>query len=172
MSLADDVRASLRAFPDFPTKGVLFQDVAPVFADPALLARVVDAMAAPHAGDVDAVAGIESRGFVLGAPVAIALGVGFVPLRKRGKLPGPTLHETYALEYGEATLEAQQGAFDRARRVLVVDDVLATGGTAAAAARLVERAGGKVVASSFLLEIAGLLGRRHLTAPAHAVATV
>lgn len=172
MGLADDVRAALRAFPDFPTKGILFQDVAPVFADPALLSRVVAAMAAPHAGSVDAVAGIESRGFVLGAPIALALGVAFVPLRKRGKLPGPTLEETYALEYGEATLEAQLGAFDRARRVLVVDDVLATGGTAAAASRLVERVGGKVVASSFLLEIAALRGRRALTAPPHVVLTL
>lgn len=170
--LADDVRATLRAYPDFPGKGVVFQDVAPLLRDPVLLARVVDAMTSPYAGAVDVVAGVESRGFILGAPAALHLGVGFVPLRKRGKLPGRTLREEYALEYGAAALEMQRDALPPAARVLVVDDVLATGGTASAAARLVRAAGGRVVAFSFLLEIAALGGRKALDADVTVVTTV
>lgn len=171
-ALAADVHAKLRAFPDFPTPGIRFQDIAPVLADPALRPRVIDALAAPSAGRVDKVAGIESRGFTLGAPVALRLGVGFVPLRKRGKLPGPTLVEPYALEYGEAALEAQADAFAPGDRVLIVDDVLATGGTAGAAARIVARAGGRVDAFAFLLEIAALGGRAKLAAPATILASM
>lgn len=160
--LADDVRAALRAYPDFPTPGIVFQDVAPLLADPALLRRIVEALGAPFAGRVDKVVGIESRGFLLGAPVALALDVGFVPVRKLGKLPGATLREEYALEYGRATLELQDGALRAGERVLVVDDVLATGGTALAAANLVARAGARVEGFSFLLAIGALGGAKRL----------
>lgn len=163
--LADDVRAALRAYPDFPTPGILFQDVAPLLADPALLRRVVEQMAAPFRGRVDKVVGIESRGFLLGAPVALALGVGFVPVRKLGKLPGKTLREEYALEYGRATLELQEGALRAGERVVIVDDVLATGGTALAAAKLAERAGARVEGFSFLLGIERLGGEKRLSGP-------
>jgi adenine phosphoribosyltransferase len=169
--LADSVRAALKAYPDFPKAGVLFQDIAPVLRDPALLARVVDEMAAPFAGRVDKVAGIESRGFVLGAPVAMRLGVGFVPVRKLGKLPGATLAEKYDLEYGTAALELQRDAIGAGERVVIVDDVLATGGTARAAARLVEGAGGVVAGFSFLLEIGALGGRTKLGREPHVVLT-
>ena len=170
--LAADVKAALRAHPDFPKKGILFQDVLPLLGDPALLSRVVDAMAQPWAGRVDKVAGIESRGFLLGPPVALRLGVGFVPVRKVGKLPGETLREDYDLEYGKATLEVQRAAFRPGERVLVVDDVIATAGTAQAAARLVERAGAKVAGHSFLLEIAVLRGLARLGPAARALASV
>lgn len=163
------MRRALRAYPDFPTKGILFQDIAPILGDAPLFARVVDAMAAPFAGRVDRVAGIESRGFVLGAPVAQRLGVGFVPVRKQGKLPGATLAEKYELEYGTAALEMQRDAMPRGARVLVVDDVLATGGTARACASLVEQAGARVEAFSFLLEIGALRGHEKLNASRNVV---
>lgn len=168
--LQDDVRRALRAYPDFPTKGVLFQDIAPVLADPALLARVIDAMASPFEGRVDKVAGVESRGFLFGLAIAQRLGVGFVPVRKLGKLPGPTLRAEYALEYGRATLEIQADALRADERVLLVDDVLATGGTALAARGLVQRAGARLVGFSFLLEIGALGGRARLGA-VHALLT-
>jgi len=170
--LADDVRAALRSFPDFPSKGILFQDVAPVLGDPDLLARVVDAMAAPWRGRIDAVAGVESRGFIFGAPVALALSARFVPVRKKGKLPGRVLHEEYDLEYGRAVVEMQEDAVRADERVLLVDDVLATGGTANAALRLVEKTGARVAGFSFLLEIAALNGRATLPREASVVVRV
>lgn len=166
------MKAALRAHPDFPRPGILFQDVLPLLCDPALLARVVEAMAAPWQGKVDKVVGIESRGFILGAPVALRLGVGFVPVRKAGKLPGETLLEAYDLEYGKATLEMQRAAVRSGERVLVVDDVIATSGTAQAAARLVERAGATVAGHSFLLEIAVLRGLDRLGPSARALVRV
>lgn len=169
--LADDVRRALRTYLDFPTKGILFQDIAPVLADPALLARVVDAMSAPFAGRVDNVAGVESRGFLFGLAIAQRLGVGFVPVRKLGKLPGSTLRAEYALEYGRATLEIQSAALRGGERVLLVDDVLATGGTALAARELVERAGAHAVGFSFLLEIGALAGRARLPGDVRVVLT-
>ncbi|HUR70036.1 MAG TPA: adenine phosphoribosyltransferase [Candidatus Thermoplasmatota archaeon] len=170
--LADDVRAALRAYPDFPAKGIVFQDVAPLLRDPALLARVVGAMAAPFAGRVDKVVGVESRGFIFGAPIALKLGVGFVPVRKVGKLPGAKLAEKYELEYGTAAVEMQRDAVAPGERVLVVDDVLATGGTARATARLVEGAGARLAGYSFLLEIGALKGRAALAAETRVVLTV
>ncbi|MCL2542217.1 MAG: adenine phosphoribosyltransferase [Nocardioidaceae bacterium] len=154
----------VRDVPDFPEPGVLFKDIMPLLADHEGLRTVVDALAAvgrDHAGEVvvDKVIGMESRGFILGAPVALALGVGFVPARKPGKLPGERLSVSYALEYGEATLEIQKDALQQGERVLVVDDVLATGGTAAATAELVRRAGARVAAMAFLMELSFLRGR-------------
>lgn len=172
MALAEDVRATLRAFPDFPTKGILFQDVAPVLGDPKLLRRVVDEMAQPWRGKVDAVAGVESRGFILGAPVALALDARFVPVRKKGKLPGRLLQEEYDLEYARATVEIQHDAVRPGERILIVDDVLATGGTANAAQRLLEKAGARVVGFAFLLEIGALNGRAKLGRGSSVVARV
>lgn len=168
--LADDVRAALRQHKDFPGPGIVFQDIGPLLAQPKLVERVVAAMADPFAGRVDAVMGIESRGFIFGVPLALRLGVPFVPARKRGKLPGEILHEDYALEYGAATLEVQRGMLRG--RVLIVDDVLATGGTARAAGNLVERAGATVAGWSFLLEIAPLRGRDALRGEVRVVCSV
>ena len=157
----------VRDVPDFPEPGVVFKDIAPLLADPAAFAQVVDALAAAgrdSAGEVvvDKVAGIESRGFILAAPVALALGAGFVPVRKVGKLPGETHSESYALEYGEATLEVQQDAFAAGDRVLVIDDVLATGGTLEATMALVERCGASVASVAVLVELGFLHGRDRL----------
>lgn len=171
-ALAARIGALLRAVPDFPVAGVLFQDITPVLADPAAF-RDVTAWLAGCAGPVDAVAGVEARGFMLAAPVAVALGVPFVPVRKAGKLPRSTLAESYDLEYGRATLEVHADAPYEDRKVLVVDDVLATGGTAAAACRLVERGGGLVAGLAVVLEIAGLGGRVRLgDRPLHALLAV
>lgn len=155
--------ARVRSIPDWPQPGVTFRDITPLLADPegvpAVLDAVVEGLAALGVTDVDMVAGIEARGFILGAPLAVRLGVGFVPVRKQGKLPGDVHSETYALEYGSATLELQVGAVAAGHRVLLVDDVLATGGTASAAVSLLEAAGAEVVAFACLLEIDGLGGR-------------
>lgn len=144
---------------DWPAPGVTFLDLTPVLADGAALAEVIDQLASPWVGRVDVVAGIEARGFLFGTPVAQHLGVGFVPMRKAGKLPRPTLSATYALEYGEAVLEVHADAFAPGARVLIVDDVLATGGTATAAASLVREAGAVPVALTVLLEVVALGGR-------------
>ncbi len=158
MSLAHDVARAIRDVPDFPKPGILFKDITPVLLDPALFKRVTDALADAYAADrITRVVAIESRGFILGAPVALRLGAGLVPMRKPGKLPAERAREDYALEYGTDALEMHADAMGRDARVLVVDDVLATGGTAAAACRLVERVGGTVVGLSFLMEL-GFLG--------------
>lgn len=173
-SLFHRIIHKLRAIPDYPTPGVIFRDITPVLADPALLAAVVADMEAPfRASGITHVAGIEARGFILGAPIALAVGAGFVPVRKSGKLPWKSVRREYELEYGSAALEAHQDAFHRSARVLIVDDVLATGGTAAAAAGLVRELGGEVVGWTFLLEIDGLGGRARLEgAPIHVSAAV
>ncbi len=164
-----DVEATIlglvRDVPDYPKPGVLFKDITPLLADPGAFATVVDAIAAPFRGDgarVDLVAGIEARGFILAAPVAIALGAGFVPVRKRGKLPARTVGASYALEYGTADIEMHTDAVAPGQRVLVVDDVLATGGTAAAACALVQELGGEVVGVTVLMELGFLGGRGKL----------
>jgi adenine phosphoribosyltransferase len=160
--------------PDFPRPGIMFKDLTPLFADGPAFAAVVDAIVA-HDGQrgYDVVAGIEARGFMIAAAVAYASGVGVVPVRKAGKLPRAIFSETYALEYGEATLELHTAAFRPGQRVLVVDDVLATGGTAAASLRLVERAGGVVTGFTVLVELAFLAGRERLTSRhVHALLTV
>ena len=149
---------------DFPTAGILFKDLTPVLADPIAFAQVVAWMARPEVGGVrvEAVAGIEARGFVLGAPVALALGVPFVPVRKAGRLPRAVLEQSYDLEYGSATLAVHADAPIAGAGVLLVDDVLATGGTADAARMLVERAGGQPLGLVVLLELGSLAGRERL----------
>ncbi|MBU4336004.1 MAG: adenine phosphoribosyltransferase [Actinobacteria bacterium] len=159
--LAGRIDGLLRQVPDFPEPGVLFRDITPLLADGPAFAEVVDAIAAT-AGQVDLVVGIESRGFLFAAPVARVLGAGLVLVRKAGKLPGPTEQESYALEYGTATVEVQPFTVPTGSRVLVVDDVLATGGTAAAALRLLERCGAQIEAIVFLIELVGLDGRSRL----------
>jgi len=153
----------IRSVPDFPRPGVEFFDIAPVLASSAGLAAAVDALAASCAGPVDAVVGVEARGFIVGAPTAIALGCGFVPVRKPGKLPGPVLSHSYSLEYGQETLAIQRDALRPGARVLLVDDVLATGGTIGATAALVATLGATVTGVSVLLELSFLEGRRRLT---------
>jgi adenine phosphoribosyltransferase len=156
----------VRDVPDFPQPGVLFKDIGPVLGDPAGLRSVVHALAELAAGadgpPVDKVAGIEARGFLLAAPVGVEAGVGVVPVRKAGKLPGATHRMDYALEYGVATLEIQTDAIAPGERVLLIDDVLATGGTAGAAAALIAAAGGVVTEFAVLIEIAALGGRKVL----------
>jgi adenine phosphoribosyltransferase len=163
----------IRDVPDFPTPGVVFKDIAPLLADGPALAAVVASLAERYTRRVDAVVGIEARGFVLAAPLAVALGVGFVPVRKAGKLPGPTLVGSYALEYGTASIEVQTDAFAPGQRVVVLDDVLATGGTAEAACELVERAGAQVVEVAVLLTLDFLRGRERLAGrTVHSLVTV
>ena len=154
----------IRDVPDFPEPGVLFKDITPLLADHDGFSAVVRALAdagRDAVGEVvvDKVVGMEARGFILAAPVALALGAGFVPVRKAGKLPGPTHAVSYALEYGEATLEVHQDAFEDGDRVLLVDDVLATGGTAAATRKLVEQCGATVAGFAVLMELSFLPGR-------------
>ena len=148
--------------PDFPKPGIMFRDLSPVFADGAALRAVTDEIAAPFAGRVDAVAGVEARGFVLAAAAAYALGVGMLIVRKPGKLPRPVIREDYALEYGTATLEVHPDELAPASRVLLLDDVLATGGTLTAATKLIERAGWTVAGISVVLELQELGGRSAL----------
>ncbi len=157
------LRAAVRDVPDFPSPGIIFKDVTPVLADATLLREATEAMAAPFASDrVSHVVAVEARGFIFGAPVAQHLGAGFIPVRKAGKLPWQTERVEYALEYGSGTLEIHRDACRAPMRVLVVDDVLATGGTAAATCRLVERLGATVVGCSFLIELGFLGGRAQL----------
>lgn len=157
--------ALVRDVEGFPSPGVVFADLAAIFADPASFADVVESLAAPYARrQIGVVAGVEARGFALAAALALRLGAGFVPLRKAGKLPGPTLAVTYDLEYGRASVEVQTGAFAPAAVVLIVDDVLATGGTALAATDLVRSAGGEPIGVAVLLELLTLGGRAKLEA--------
>jgi adenine phosphoribosyltransferase len=158
-----DLRKYVRDVPDFPKPGILFRDLTPLLADPRALRAAVDAVAAPFREDgVEQVIGIESRGFILGAPVALALGSGLVIVRKEGKLPGRTARITYDLEYGSDTLEMHADSITPGQRVLVVDDLVATGGTAAAAVRLARQSGADVVGCAFLIELAALGGRKLL----------
>jgi adenine phosphoribosyltransferase len=158
--LADRVAAKLRDVPDFPTPGILFKDLTPLLADGPLFGEVGRAIADRHAAaGFDVVAGVEARGFLFAGAVAIASGTGVVPIRKAGKLPWRTVSAAYELEYGEAVVEVHEDAFADHKRVLLVDDVLATGGTLAAAADLIGRAGGQLVGVSVVVELTALRGR-------------
>jgi adenine phosphoribosyltransferase len=173
LSVAEVVAARLRDIPDFPKPGVLFKDFTPLLADGEAFATVVRDIATRHTGSVDVVVGIEARGFILAAAVAFDLGIGMVPVRKSGKLPGQTLSRSYALEYGTAEIEVHADSFSPGQRVLVIDDVLATGGTAAAACELVESAGAVVAGVDVVLELGFLAGRGKLgQRPVHAILTV
>jgi adenine phosphoribosyltransferase len=162
MSVDALLKSKLRDIPDFPKPGILFKDLTPLLADAAAWKEVCDALAAPYRGKVSRVCGIESRGFLYGVSVAERLGVGFVPIRKPGKLPAKTVRESYALEYGTDALEMHQDALVAGQEVLVVDDLLATGGTASAACKLVERLGARVHACAFAVELGFLKGRARL----------
>jgi adenine phosphoribosyltransferase len=160
----DTLKRKIRHVPDFPKPGILFYDITTLLNDPQGFRDALDALVAPVRGErIDQVVGIESRGFILGAAVATALGAGFVPIRKPGKLPSKRLREDYALEYGTDGLEIHEDAVQAGQRVLVVDDVLATGGTARAASGLVRRIGGDLVGLSFLIELNFLNGRDKLS---------
>ena len=152
----------IRAVPDFPQPGVMFRDITPLLADPTAFGRAVELMVDGYGG-IDRVVAIESRGFILGAPVALAMHAGLVPVRKVGRLPANTIHEDYSLEYGVNTLEIHADSIMAGDRVLIVDDVLATGGTVRAASNLVSRLGGTVIGVSLLIELAFLNGRAKLT---------
>ena len=159
--VAESLLRLIRDVPDYPQPGVVFKDITPLLADAIAFAATVDALAAGH-DQIDKVAGIEARGFILAAPVACQLGVGFVPVRKLGKLPGPTHSQTYELEYGTAAVEVKTDAFAPGDRVLLIDDVLATGGTAAATAALIRRCGARVTSLGVLIELGFLSGRANL----------
>jgi len=153
----------IRAVPDFPIPGILFRDITPVLADARAFHAVTDAFVARFVGEaIDAIVAIESRGFIFGAALAARLNVSFVPVRRPGKLPAATDRVSYSLEYGKAELEMHQDALAKGARVVVIDDLLATGGTALAAAKLVERRGANVVAFAFVIELEGLPGRKAL----------
>ena len=169
--LGQRARAAVRDVPDFPQPGIMFKDITPVLADRALFKDLIEHFANVHRNQrIDLVVGIESRGFIFGAPLALALGAGFVPIRKPGKLPYRSVRVDYSLEYGKDALEAHEDAIAPGQRTLVVDDVLATGGTAAAAIRLVQQLGGEVAGVCFLIELGFLGGRGKLPdVPVHAL---
>jgi adenine phosphoribosyltransferase len=158
----DELRRHIRDVPDFPKPGIVFKDITPLVASGPALREVVDRIAARYRGTIDMVLGIESRGFIVGAAVAYSLGVGLAVVRKPGKLPAESYSAEYELEYGSDKLEIHRDAFGHPTRVLVVDDLLATGGTCSAAIELVRKLGGEVVAAAFIIELAFLNGRRRL----------
>jgi adenine phosphoribosyltransferase len=159
----DTLKAKIRHVPDFPKAGILFYDITTLLRDPAGFRAAVDSLAIPFASSgIDVVVGIESRGFILGGAVADRIGAGFSPVRKPGKLPSKTVRETYALEYGTDSLEIHDDGVSPGQRVLIVDDVIATGGTARATAALVRRLGGTVHGLAFLIELVALNGRSQL----------
>jgi adenine phosphoribosyltransferase len=160
---ADDLRALIREVPDFPKPGILFYDITTLLKDPVAFRAVIDKMA-EQVGDkkVDVVVGMESRGFIFSAPLAYQLNAGFVPVRKLGKLPAETIEVEYELEYGTATLEVHRDAIEQGQRVLIVDDLLATGGTVMGTIELVRRLGGEIAGLSFMVELTALNGREKL----------
>jgi adenine phosphoribosyltransferase len=163
VSSADDLRAKIREVPDFPKPGILFYDITTLLKEPAAFADVIDRMAEPvKDANIDLVVGMESRGFIFAAPLAYKIGAGFVPVRKLGKLPADTIEVEYDLEYGTATLEVHRDAIQQGQRVLIVDDLLATGGTVIGTIELVKRLGGEIAGLSFMVELTGLHGRDKL----------
>ncbi|MBP7829908.1 MAG: adenine phosphoribosyltransferase [Kiritimatiellae bacterium] len=158
------LKNAIRDIPDFPKEGIIFKDITPLLAEPSLFKLAVDTLAERHRDSrIDRVCVVESRGFLFGSAVAYQLGAGIVPIRKKGKLPHETLEAAYDLEYGTATLQVHVDAFEPGTRVLLIDDLLATGGTAEASARLIEQLGGKIIEIQFLIELAFLNGREKLT---------
>ncbi len=157
------VKDYIRTIVDFPHEGIMFRDVTTLFSDPCGFRMAVDQMLHPYAGiQIDKVAGLEARGFILGGAIAHQLGAGFVPIRKKGKLPGETIEQDYKLEYGEATIELHKDAIQPGERILLVDDLLATGGTADAGIKLIHRLGGDILACSFIIDLPELGGRKLL----------
>jgi adenine phosphoribosyltransferase len=157
-----DLKRFIRDIPDFPKPGIVFKDITPLLADAEAFRAMIDALVAPYRGRIDAVLGIESRGFIIGAAAALALGTGIAIVRKPGKLPYRTHQASYQLEYGSDTLEIHHDAIGAGHRVLLIDDLLATGGTASAAIQLVEQCGGRVAACAFVIELGFLDGRARL----------
>ena len=163
--IARDIKEYIRTIPDFPEPGIMFRDVTTLFQNARGFRTAIDQMLQPFAGlRIDKVAGLEARGFILGGAVAHQLSVGFVPIRKKGKLPGATLEQAYTLEYGEAVMEVHDDALSAGERVLLVDDLLATGGTAEAGVKLIERLGAEVVSTAFIIDLPELGGRARLEA--------
>jgi adenine phosphoribosyltransferase len=161
--MPESLKALIRDIPDFPKKGIVFKDITTLLADGPAFAHSIDLLAARYQSrGIDRVVAMEARGFIFGAPLAVRLGAGFVPVRKKGKLPHETIEETYALEYGQDTLQMHRDGLIQGHRVLVVDDVLATGGTAAAVARLVQALKADIVECAFLMELGFLNGRAKL----------
>ena len=159
------VKDYIRSIYDFPHEGIIFRDVTPLFADARGFRMAVDQILHDYAGQkIDKVVGLEARGFILGGAVAHQLSVGFVPIRKKGKLPGTVISEAYQLEYGEAVMEIHDDALKPGERVLIVDDLLATGGTAEAGIKLIERMGGKIIGCAFVVDLPDLGGRKRLEA--------
>jgi adenine phosphoribosyltransferase len=157
------VKDYIRTIVDFPHEGIMFRDVTTLFADPRGFRMCIDQMLHPYAGQpIDKVVGLEARGFILGGAIAHQLGTGFVPVRKKGKLPGTTISQDYKLEYGEAIVEIHDDAIEAGERILVVDDLLATGGTAAAGITLIDRLGGDIIGGSFIVDLPELGGRKKL----------
>ncbi|KAK0255504.1 hypothetical protein B0A54_10268 [Friedmanniomyces endolithicus] len=175
--LKSKVKSGLRQFPDFPSKGVLFEDIMPIFASHALHTTLIEALElqiaeafqtqAGEKSEIDVIVGLESRGFLFGPALALRLGAGFVPVRKQGKLPGPCETVTYQKEYGEDVFQMQSDAFKSGQKVVIVDDIIATGGTAAAAGQLVRKLGGTLLGFVFMMELDFLKGREKLDAPAY-----
>jgi len=159
----EELSASIRSVPDFPKAGIVFRDITTLLKDPQSFKAVNDILLDRYRNSrIDKVVGIESRGFIVGASLALQLGAGFVPIRKKGKLPATTIREEYALEYGTDTMEIHKDAITKGERILLHDDLLATGGTIAAAIKLIERLGGSIIEIAFLIELSFLHGRRNL----------
>lgn len=165
MATTKSVRDYIRTIVDFPHEGIMFRDVTTLFEDPRGFRMAVDQMLHPYAGvRIDKVVGLEARGFILGGAIAHQLSVGFVPIRKKGKLPGTTISQDYKLEYGEAIVEVHDDAIQPGETILLVDDLLATGGTAEAGIKLIERLGGKIISCAFIIDLPELGGRKKLEA--------
>ncbi len=157
------IKDYIRTIVDFPHEGILFRDVTTLFADARGFRMAIDQLLHPYAGmQIDKVVGLEARGFIIGGAIAHQLSVGFVPIRKKGKLPGPTISEEYKLEYGEAVMEVHDDALKAGEKILLVDDLLATGGTAEAGIKLIERLGGEIIGCAFIIDLPELGGRKLL----------
>ena len=163
MKKSTDVKDFIRTIPDFPHEGIMFRDVTTLFADPRGFRMAIDQLLLPYTGTrIDKVVGLEARGFILGGAVAHQLATGFIPIRKKGKLPGKTISQAYTLEYGEAVMEIHDDAIQPGETVLIVDDLLATGGTAEASIKLLDRLGAKIVGCAFVIDLPDLGGRKLL----------